>query len=108
MICRLLDEDSLELMYKACRVSPDLDSQLSLPRSYTLPREFKYYKRSRRKPVRTEHFVPSTNSSDGKEKTRPLLGTDWRTFGMTGKAENLTSEEILENLKFFLVNWREI
>ncbi|KAF2892493.1 hypothetical protein ILUMI_13712 [Ignelater luminosus] len=41
----------------------DLESQLSLPRSYTLPREFKYYRRSRtRKPIRA---VVSTNSSDG-------------------------------------------
>lgn len=41
----------------------DIESQLSLPRSYTLPREFKYYRRGRaRKPMRT---VVSTNSSDG-------------------------------------------
>lgn len=45
------------------RAPSDLESQLSLPRSYTLPREFKYYRRSRtRKPMRT---VVSTNSSDG-------------------------------------------
>ncbi|XP_022913839.1 XK-related protein 7-like [Onthophagus taurus] len=41
----------------------DIESQISLPRSYTLPREFKYYRRGRsRKPI---HPVPSTNSSDG-------------------------------------------
>lgn len=41
----------------------DLESQISLPRSYTLPREFKYYRRGRtRKPVCT---IASTNSSDG-------------------------------------------
>lgn len=41
----------------------DLESQISLPRSYTLPREFKYYRRGRtRKPVRA---ITSTNSSDG-------------------------------------------
>lgn len=41
----------------------DLDSQLSLPRSYTLPREFKYYRRQRlNRPFQT---VASTNSSDG-------------------------------------------
>ncbi|XP_018321506.1 XK-related protein 7 [Agrilus planipennis] len=41
----------------------DLESQLSLPRSYTLPREFKYYRRTRsRRPIRG---VVSTNSSDG-------------------------------------------
>ncbi|KAL3287792.1 hypothetical protein HHI36_002255 [Cryptolaemus montrouzieri] len=41
----------------------DLESQLSLPRSYTLPREFKYYRRQRlSRPVQT---VASTNSSDG-------------------------------------------
>ncbi|XP_065167272.1 XK-related protein 7-like [Atheta coriaria] len=41
----------------------DIESQLSLPRSYTLPREFKYYRRGKtRRPVRQ---VASTNSSDG-------------------------------------------
>ncbi|XP_017771645.1 PREDICTED: uncharacterized protein LOC108559026 isoform X2 [Nicrophorus vespilloides] len=41
----------------------DIESQISLPRSYTLPREFKYYRRGRtRKPIRT---IASTNSSDG-------------------------------------------
>lgn len=68
LFCRLLDEESLELMYKTYKVPSDLDSQLSLPRSYTLPREFKYYRKTRpRKSIRTEHFVPSTNSSDGKD-----------------------------------------
>ncbi|XP_065226228.1 uncharacterized protein LOC135849652 [Planococcus citri] len=65
-VYRLLDEDSLALMYKTYRAASDLDSQLSLPRSYTLPREFKYYRKTKpRKPIRTEHFIPSTNSSDG-------------------------------------------
>lgn len=41
----------------------DIESQVSLPRSYTLPREFKYYRRGRtRRPIQT---VASTNSSDG-------------------------------------------
>ncbi|KAG5877722.1 hypothetical protein JTB14_037172 [Gonioctena quinquepunctata] len=41
----------------------DLESQVSLPRSYTLPREFKYYRRQRAgRPIQT---VASTNSSDG-------------------------------------------
>lgn len=32
----------------------DLESQVSLPRSYTLPREFKYYRRGRtRRPLQT-------------------------------------------------------
>ncbi|XP_056648374.1 XK-related protein 7-like [Diorhabda carinulata] len=43
--------------------SSDLESQVSLPRSYTLPREFKYYRRQRMgRPI---HPIPSTNSSDG-------------------------------------------
>lgn len=41
----------------------DLESQLSLPRSYTLPREFKYYRRQRA--GRSIQPVASTNSSDG-------------------------------------------
>lgn len=40
--------------------------QVSLPRSYTLPREFKYYRRNKgRKFIKNERFVMSTNSSDG-------------------------------------------
>lgn len=41
----------------------DLESQVSLPRSYTLPREFKYYRRQRA--GRHIQTVVSTNSSDG-------------------------------------------
>lgn len=41
----------------------DLESQVSLPRSYTLPREFKYYRRQRT--GRSIQPVASTNSSDG-------------------------------------------
>ncbi|CAH0550350.1 unnamed protein product [Brassicogethes aeneus] len=41
----------------------DLESQVSLPRSYTLPREFKYYRRPRT--GRHIQTVASTNSSDG-------------------------------------------
>ena len=56
-----------QLMYKSYRIPSDMDSQISLPRSYTLPREFKYYRRPKsRKAIRSEHFVASTNSSDGK------------------------------------------
>lgn len=41
--------------------------KVSLPRSYTLPREFKYYRRNKgRKLIKNEHFITSTNSSDGK------------------------------------------
>ncbi|XP_019767506.2 XK-related protein 6 [Dendroctonus ponderosae] len=44
-------------------VGSDLESQISLPRSYTLPREFKYYRRQRMgRPIQP---VASTNSSDG-------------------------------------------
>ncbi len=40
---------------------------MSLPRSYTLPREYKYYRRNKpRKLIKNEHFITSTNSSDGK------------------------------------------
>ncbi|GFY51854.1 XK-related protein 6 [Trichonephila inaurata madagascariensis] len=65
--CRCPPPDvSVGVMYKSHNVPSDLDSQISLPRSYTLPREFRYYRRPKpRKPVRTEHFVPSNNSSDG-------------------------------------------
>lgn len=53
-------------MYKSYKSPSDLDSQISLPRSYTLPREFKFYRKVRpRKTVRSDHFVTSTNSSDG-------------------------------------------
>lgn len=52
-------------MYKSYRNPSDADSQISLPRSYTLPREFKYKKPKSRKAIRTEHFIHSTNSSDG-------------------------------------------
>jgi len=53
-------------MYKSYKSPSDLDSQISLPRSYTLPREFKFYRKVRpRKTIRTDHFVASTNSSDG-------------------------------------------
>jgi len=48
------------------RIPSDIDSQISLPRSYTLPREFKYYRRYKaRKLIKNEHFIASTNSSDG-------------------------------------------
>lgn len=37
-----------------------------MPRSYTLPREFKYYRRNKnRKIIKNERFITSTNSSDG-------------------------------------------
>lgn len=53
------------VIYKSYRNPSDIDSQISLPRSYTLPREFKYKKPKSRKAIRTEHFIHSTNSSDG-------------------------------------------
>ncbi|KAL0276641.1 UNVERIFIED_CONTAM: hypothetical protein PYX00_004171 [Menopon gallinae] len=52
-----------QAIYKSYRIPSDLDSQVSLPRSYTLPREFKYYKA--KKNLRVQHFIRSTNSSDG-------------------------------------------
>lgn len=37
-----------------------------MPRSYTLPREFKYHRRNKnRKFIKNERFINSTNSSDG-------------------------------------------
>lgn len=44
------------------RPPSDIDSQISLPRSYTLPREFRYW---RRRPRLRDTHVPSNNSSDG-------------------------------------------
>lgn len=59
--CPLPEPEPAEL--PGTQAPSDLESQVSLPRSYTLPREFKYYRRGRiRKPVRT---IASTNSSDG-------------------------------------------
>lgn len=44
-------------------------SQISLPRSYTLPREFKYTNglcaKDRSKAMHSRFYLPSTNSSDG-------------------------------------------
>lgn len=48
------------------RAPSDMESQISLPRSYTLPRQFKYYRQGKtKKTFRSDHFVASTNSSDG-------------------------------------------
>lgn len=59
--CVLPEPEPVEL--SGTHAASDIESQVSLPRSYTLPREFKYYRRGRtRKPVRT---IASTNSSDG-------------------------------------------
>ncbi|KAG7300898.1 hypothetical protein JYU34_015240 [Plutella xylostella] len=44
------------------RPPSDIDSQISLPRSYTLPREFRYW---RRRPRLRDARLPSNNSSDG-------------------------------------------
>lgn len=64
--CEQQDADNPNI-YKSYRIPSDIDSQISLPRSYTLPREFKYYRRCRaRKQIKNDHFVASTNSSDGK------------------------------------------
>lgn len=64
--CEQMADDNNLSIYKSYRIPSDIDSQISLPRSYTLPREFKYYRRGRtRKQIRNDHFVASTNSSDG-------------------------------------------
>ncbi|KAG8224548.1 hypothetical protein J437_LFUL002152, partial [Ladona fulva] len=55
--CRGGEECRDKAMYKSYRIPSDIDSQISLPRSYTLPREFKYYRRPKsRKAIRSEHF----------------------------------------------------
>jgi len=61
------------VVYKSHRSPSDVDSQVSLPRSYTLPREFKYKKPKSRKAIRTEHFIHSTNSSDGMLLIKPAF-----------------------------------
>lgn len=61
------DDSVLGIGQNGYRIPSDIDSQVSLPRSYTLPREFKYYRRNKgRKLIKNEHFINSTNSSDGK------------------------------------------
>ncbi|XP_001656010.2 uncharacterized protein LOC5576232 [Aedes aegypti] len=58
--------DNVDDGHNGHRIPSDIDSQVSLPRSYTLPREFKYYRRNKgRKTIKNEHFIASTNSSDG-------------------------------------------
>lgn len=60
------DDSVLGIGPTGYRIPSDIDSQVSLPRSYTLPREFKYYRRNKgRKLYKNEHFITSTNSSDG-------------------------------------------
>lgn len=59
--CAIPEPEPVEI--SGTHPTSDIESQVSLPRSYTLPREFKYYRRGRiRKPVKT---IASTNSSDG-------------------------------------------
>ncbi|XP_055536019.1 uncharacterized protein LOC129724830 isoform X3 [Wyeomyia smithii] len=61
-----LDNSPVDDGHNQNRIPSDIDSQVSLPRSYTLPREFKYYRRNKgRKVIKNEHFIASTNSSDG-------------------------------------------
>ena len=53
-------------IYKSVRAPSDLDSQISLPRSNTLPREFKYHRRPKaRKTIRNDQFLASNNSNEG-------------------------------------------
>lgn len=49
-----------------------INFQMSLPRSYTLPREFKF-NRQGRKMAKSEHFVPDNNSSDGEIWTKNIF-----------------------------------
>ncbi|XP_018561757.1 XK-related protein 7-like [Anoplophora glabripennis] len=59
--CIVLEPETVEIPVP--HGSSDIESQVSLPRSYTLPREFKYYRRQRA--GRPTQAVASTNSSDG-------------------------------------------
>lgn len=59
--CIVLEPETVEIPVP--HGSSDLESQVSLPRSYTLPREFKYYRRQRA--GRPTQPIASTNSSDG-------------------------------------------
>lgn len=60
------DDERADALFKSYRIPSDLDSQVSLPRSYTLPREFRYHRKPKaRRVIRSEHFIASTNSSDG-------------------------------------------
>lgn len=62
--------------YKSCRIPSDLDSQISMPRSYTLPREFKYYRKPKLRKSTKLDFFTSTNSSDGKCVSNPFFPSD--------------------------------
>lgn len=70
VICELLSNASnVQLIYRCIELTQTIlfvPNQVSLPRSYTLPREFKYYRRNKgRKLMKNERFITSTNSSDG-------------------------------------------
>ncbi|XP_045513989.1 uncharacterized protein LOC123707730 isoform X1 [Pieris brassicae] len=56
------EQSSPENARETPRPPSDIDSQISLPRSYTLPREFRYW---RRRPRFRDANLPSNNSSDG-------------------------------------------
>ncbi|XP_058801420.1 uncharacterized protein LOC131670080 isoform X2 [Phymastichus coffea] len=65
-----LDESFKEENHGDEDVSDIEGSQISLPRSYTLPREFKYHKNNERRDAPTRltgarYYLPSVNSSDG-------------------------------------------
>ncbi|XP_011500087.1 PREDICTED: uncharacterized protein LOC105363964 [Ceratosolen solmsi marchali] len=66
-----LDETSKDESHGGEDMSDIEGSQLSLPRSYTLPREFKYHNKNNDRRERGSRFIssrfylPSTNSSDG-------------------------------------------
>lgn len=65
-----LDETSKDESRCDEDVSDIEGSQISLPRSYTLPREFKYRKNVERRDggarfTGSRYYLPSTNSSDG-------------------------------------------
>ena len=67
-----LDDTSKEDGHGEEDVSDIEGSQVSLPRSYTLPREFKYHNKHNERREGCSRFtgsrfyLPSTNSSDGK------------------------------------------
>lgn len=65
---------------------------MSLPRSYTLPREFKF-NRQGRKVIKNEHFVASTNSSDGEFEAYKVTQLAVFCFILSGDVDSCDDNE---------------
>lgn len=65
---------------------------MSLPRSYTLPREFKF-SRQGRKIIKNEQFVASTNSSDGERLCYQCLSRYLLIFFSSGDVDSCDDNE---------------